>query len=123
MSNVTNVLLSFSVMEEKVQGWDSDSPYILMNTINAWLMERSYGAFGQDVDHVSGGHKHLETPLYAAGFNYFNLDDFLNMLRTLPWKEPENVQVFVQEQDEDKFRLIEPCAMIDVGQKRADSYE
>jgi hypothetical protein len=116
MSYVTNVLLSFSVMEDSYET-DGEDIYSIMTLVNTWLMERGYGAFGQHVDHVSGGHKHLETPLFAAGFNMFDLGDFLDMLRTLPWKEPSNVQVFVQEQDEDKFRIIEPCVMGDVSSR------
>ena len=107
MSVVTNLLLSFSVMEEGLDGWDRDG-YALMTPINAWLTAHGYGAFGQDADQVSGGTKHLEVPLYVAAFNSFQLDEFLAMLRTLPWIEPACVQVFVQEEDEDTFRVMKP---------------
>ena len=71
--------------------------------------EQGDGAFGQDADTISGGHKHLETPVYVAAFNDFRLEEFSAMLRKLPWKEPEHVQVFVQDQDADTFTVMAPC--------------
>jgi hypothetical protein len=110
MSLVTNIILSFSIDEDSYESDEGDDIYALMVPINAWLTEHRYGAFGRDADHISGGNKHLETPLYVAAFNLFSLNEFVDMLRTLPWHEPRSVQVFVQEQEEDKFRLIEPFA-------------
>lgn len=109
MSYVTNVLLSFSITEDYDTDATGEDIYHVMMTINAWLTDHGYGAFGQNADHVAGGHKHLEMPLYVAGFNYFVLSDFLTMLRALPWREPDAVQVFVKEQDESKFTMVEPC--------------
>jgi hypothetical protein len=59
MSHVSNVLLSFSLLEEEVKT-DLDPrrhppSYVLMTTIEAWLRAEGYGTFGADVDTVSGG--------------------------------------------------------------------
>jgi hypothetical protein len=105
MSVVTNIVLSFSIMEESRE---HDTVYLNIEKINKWLDDNSFGDFGKDLDEVSGGRKHLETPLFAAAFNYFRLSDFVDFLHSLDWVEPENVQIFVQEQDENKFKLVEP---------------
>lgn len=98
MSVVSNVVFSFHISDDHI-----------MEKINSWLQENDYGVFS-NVDIVSGGRKHLETPLFAAAFNYFNLENFCNFVRSLKWKHPNCVQIFIQEQEDDKFRLIEPCA-------------
>lgn len=103
MSVVTNIILSFSIMENEIS--DIEDSYTNMVLINNWLRKHDHGAFGEDATIASGGEKHLETPVYLAAFNFFDLDEFLAFLRTLPWEEPENVQVFVQGQEEEKFTV------------------
>lgn len=105
MSVVTNVILAFNVTEEMYEYGDVDV-YPNMKTINAWLTEKVYGDFGKDVDEVAGGKKHLETKLYTAAFNYLNLDEFVSFIRGLKWNEPDNVQILVKEQGDDKFRFV-----------------
>lgn len=107
MSVVSNVIFSFSI-SEKENGFF----YSNMEKINKWLQERNYGVFSVDVDVISGGRKHLEAPLFVAAFNYFVLEDFCNFVRSLKWEYPDFVQIIIQEQEDGKFRLIEPCRVI-----------
>ena|SRR3989304_6316184 len=109
MSVVSNVIFSFSISEDSYEKED-DILYPNMEKINNWLEENNYGIFSVDVDVVSGGRKDLETPLFVAAFNYFSIDNFCNFIRSLKWEYPDFVQVFIQEQEDDKFRLIEPFA-------------
>lgn len=109
MSVVSNVIFSFSISEDSYEK-DDDTFYPNMEKINNWLQENSYGVFSVDADVISGGIKHLETPLFVAAFNHFSLEDFCNFVRSMKWEYPDFVQVFIQEQQDDKFRLIEPCA-------------
>ncbi len=100
MSHVTNLLLSFDIMEDEKARADD---------FNSWLA----GTQGQqlvatwNVEGAYGGSKYMEQPLYAAAFNYLNLDDFLRELRRIEWKHSENVRVMVCEQDDDAYRMIE----------------
>lgn len=107
MSHVTNVILVFSVLEAYDEGEDGEDRYHVMTAINEWLRTQGHFPFGRHADHSSGGDKHLEVPIYVAAFNYFRLDDFLEMLKELPWKEPRLVQVFVMDQDDDRFSVFE----------------
>ena len=106
MSLVTNVILSFHLLEARSESPDGEYRYALMYPLNAWLTEQGYGPFGPDADRVAGGTKHLETPLYVAAFNYLDVDAFMARLRTLPWEYPSAVQVFLQTQEENTFRLM-----------------
>lgn len=105
MSVVSNIIFSFSILEESRE---HDTIFINVEKINDWLEENHFGNFGQDVDKVAGGKKHLETPIFVAAFNYFRLDEFLDFVRSLEWNEPQYVQVFIQGQDDEKFSLLEP---------------
>lgn len=107
MSVVTNVILSFSSMEEYLDDDKGNEIYPVMETINEWLKKNNHIAFSTDISlkDVIGGEKWFETPLFIAAFNYFDCGAFIEYLKSLVWKEPSCVQVFVQEQDEDIFTL------------------
>ena len=102
MSNVTNIILTFGICEDEV---DEDK-YILMETVNNWLAEQGHPPFGEDADICSGGSKHLECPLYIAAFKNFPTETFLGLVFGLPWDEPENVQVFIKDEEDERFTLI-----------------
>lgn len=53
-----------------------------------------------------GGSKFLEAGLYVGAFNHLDLDDFIEHLRSLEWKEPSQVQLIVKKQEEDVFRIV-----------------
>ncbi len=53
-----------------------------------------------------GGTKYLECNIYVGAFNYFHLDDFLKHLNSIKWKAPEDLQLFVKDQHDYKFRII-----------------
>lgn len=112
MSHITNVILTFSIMEDFHDTFDDgEAIYDLMNSINTWLSENGHRSFGHSAGRVSGD-RYLETPLYIAAFNYLRIDAFMAMLSSLPWKEPENVQLFIEDQDDDKFQLFELCGRV-----------
>jgi len=107
MSNVTNVILSFSIIEEEYELQDFQH-YKIMDKINQWLYDSKYGQFSKELTEYAGGNKVTETPIYIAAFNHFNIDAFVEFIKTLNWEEPEDVQIFIQTQDEDRFLIIEP---------------
>ena len=109
MSHVDNIILSFSIMEASVEN-DFGPDYCVMARINGWLLEHASGQrFGPDLGYhfaSYGGRKGLETPLYIAAFNYLPEDEFVAFLRTLPWREPENAQLLIKRQHEDRFVVL-----------------
>ena len=81
-----------------------------MDEINTFLK----GTIGQvfvGVDDSSipsgwyGGSKYLESPLFIAAFNYFPEENFLSFIRGLDWKYPEEVQLIIQRDRDDKFSI------------------
>ena len=92
MSHIDNVILAFEERDHSV----------LIDRINEWLFANAYGQkFGPSlklVDAAYGGSKVLEADLYVAVFNYFPEAKFFEFLRTLPWTQPELVQVMIKRQ-------------------------
>ncbi len=113
MSLVTNIILSFCNIEEHEVGAEEDE-YANVNLINKWLNseDRSYGEL-KDVSEYAGGRVCFEAPLFIAGFNFLVKDEFIAFVKSLPWEEPENVQVMIREQEDDKFR-IEICNQLQI---------
>lgn len=56
-----------------------------------------------------GGSKMLEVNLAVGAFNYLSLDELCAHIREITWAHPDEVQLIVQEQDDDVFRIIHPC--------------
>lgn len=103
MSRVTNCIFSFCVNEKEIE---------MMKEINIYLKKRFDQMFisADDINLTSGwygGSRFLETPLWVAAFNYFCEDEFMEFIKTLPWREPEFVQLIMQDQEEDKFTVLE----------------
>lgn len=105
MSTVTNIILSFSIIEDD-RDVDGENVYFFMDSINKWLSDNNFGSFGKEADSPNT-QKCLETPIFTAAFNYFDLGGFVAFINLLDWEERENVQIFVQEQEDDKFTIME----------------
>jgi hypothetical protein len=105
MSVVTDVVLFFSLSEDRIEHTDDDE-YFIVNQINAWLQERRYGTLN-GLDKYTGGNKATQACIYGGSFNFFATEDFLRFLKARPWRDRAAVQVMIQHEDEDKFRLVE----------------
>lgn len=106
MSEVTNLILTFQCAEDEAARIEDVNSFeyrgLKMNVVSADFdkdMEKGYSWYG--------GTKFLETALYIGAFNHFPLEQFIEHLKKIKWDEPENVQLFVKEQFDFKFRLIE----------------
>lgn len=101
MSLVDNCILSFSICED-------DEKIIEVNSFFNVELQKPF----VDVDANFlptgwyGGSKMLETPLFIAAFNYFPESEFINHLKTLNWKYPEDVQLIIKRQDDSIFSII-----------------
>lgn len=106
MSSVINLLLSFSTSE------DEDARIVEVNNFRYRGIETNLISVDFDKNNDTrtawyGGTKFLEACLYIGAFNHFDLDGFVQHLKQMPWEEPENVQVIVKDQWDEKFRIIE----------------
>ena len=79
MSVVTNIIIAFSASENE----------------DSKLQKGWYG-----------GTKNLEVNIFIGAYNHLNLNDLIQHMSTIDWEEPEDVQVIVKEQNDDRFRII-----------------
>lgn len=93
MSYVTNVILKLPVCEDKK-----------IEQINSFFPV--HHGFLRCVDEICGGTKAFEQPVYLAAFNYFDLDGFIEHVKSIPWDCPEDIQIFVCGQNDDIFTEV-----------------
>ena len=119
MSIVTNVILTFSLEEEGNQ--EEDFP--ALNSVNAWIAGREYRRV-ELLERVADlpGRKRFEQVICVGCFNHLDVDAFKAAVANAPWQDPENVQLFVQEQEQDRFELftVADCAHYRAWVKGAD---
>jgi len=111
MSEVTNLIISFSVGEDEklrikeVNLFSNNGRGFTINSAD--FEEGSNWLRKENRKRWYGGSKMLETPLYIGAFNHLDLEGLINHMKQIKWEEPENVQLILKEQDSDKFRIIE----------------
>ncbi len=100
MSDVTNLLLSFSILE------DSGSK---VRHVNEWLAQNDQAPLASlwENDACYGGSKRMDVPVYAGAFSEFPLEVFLVFLRSVEWHEPNAVQVMLRAPGDVRWRLID----------------
>ncbi len=115
MSRVTNLMLTCSVMEhDSRRDRDGDELGEPLRQVREWCRgktadpdcpRRDLMNLPLRVDDEVGGPKHIECSIYIWAANWLNLEGFLEAVRTAPWRCPEDVQVFVQGQEESRFTV------------------
>ena len=108
MSLVTNLILSFSILEDET----SRVSEINLFENNGREFELATADFERENNPSSnkawyGGTKFLETPLYVGAYNHLDIDGLVEHLKIVNWEYPASVQLFLKEQESDKFRIIE----------------
>ena len=103
MSVVTNLVLCLGVS-------DGESAGRKIEEVNRYFADSCKGLVSVDDPALPrgwyGGSKFLEADLYIGAFNHLDLQAFIGHIRSIRWKQPDCVQVFVKEQDDDRFRLL-----------------
>ena len=96
MSVVTNVLLSFDILEIERERMEEVNAFPWR--YDSGLVDMTRGEYG--------GTKAFELPLWGGAFNYLDFDALMEHLRTkVKWRHPEHVRVIVAEQEDDAFRI------------------
>jgi hypothetical protein len=91
MSRVTNVILTTAAGEEQIEAFNA-----------AWDWDG--GPQFQDVpSDIPAGTKHLECNVYLGAFNHLDLNAFVSAIRRTAWDCPESVQIFILEEDSERF--------------------
>lgn len=99
MSNVTNVILSFGILENEADR---------IKEVNKAKCLEGQPFLGADLPpEAYGGYKALETPLYIAALNHVSWQELIAHLKAgVSWEYPEEVQLLVKGQDDDLFFVV-----------------
>jgi len=97
MSRVTNAILAAHV------GRHLDDE---IGTLNEFLrVNKVGGGEFRDVTEYAGGYKHLESRVYLSAFNHADTNDIVAAVRKTSWRDGNEVQLFIKEQEEELFAL------------------
>lgn len=108
MSWVWNVMLSFSSEEYWIEGEEEaleSAP--ALDKINEWLKADKLRKFGplKDLGKCSGG-AGMNANIFGGGFKHLDIDAFIDVVAKQEWQDRDNVQLFLQGDDEGKFDVI-----------------
>ena len=53
------------------------------------------------------GSKMLECEVFPGAFNHLNIAELVSAIQDVEWDDPYSVQLFVQEQEEDRLKEVE----------------
>ena len=97
MSQVTNAILTANVGRQPDDELASVNEFLRANRIGG-------GEFKDVTDHA-GGYKRVECRVCVAAFNHAETKQIVRAVEQAPWREREAVQLFVKEQEEERFTL------------------
>jgi hypothetical protein len=92
MSHVTDVIFACDLREEKTS----------VDLINDWLVEHEIGMLASVDDHA-GGKKAMQSWVFLGAFNYLPIEEFASYVRSLTWCHPENVQIWIKDEHDERF--------------------
>lgn len=109
MSVVTNIILHCSYGEDHSDISERDGGltkriYKGPDTINQWLngQGRELGELVFMNPHA-GGTQIFSGAIFMGAFNYLDLDGLAEQIKSFTWDEPNKVQLFVREDEDDVF--------------------
>lgn len=101
MSVITNIVLAIGLQDELRGG---------LAEANEFFVDYPRGLVSLDDPALppdwTGGDKRVCAGVSVGAFNGMHVAGFLAHLRSIPWESPRKVQVFVMEEEDERFRLI-----------------
>ncbi len=119
MGFVWNVVLSFD--NEELWEDDEDEPRETceaLERINSWIPHgRLVSLIGPTYEEGAGNG--MDVNLYGGGFKHFDIEGFIDVVKTQNWKERSKVQLWVKGAEEGMGE--EPFTLIKLGGNRSDA--
>lgn len=104
MSEVTNVILTYGCGED----WPKIREHI--NRVGFSESRTGIDKFPEselsDQDALLGGTKGFEAGMVAGAFNHLDAERLIRAVQSAPWRSPEDVQLFVQQQWANRFTEV-----------------
>lgn len=91
MSYVTDIILSVLPTESEA-----------IKTINEWIESTTKPPLVNVSEHA-GGDKAMAPDLWIGSFNYFRMEEFVDVVAKAPWREKRAVQLWIQDENDDIF--------------------
>ena len=107
MSWVTDVLLTMSVEERFDDDYNMLKSCEAIDNINAWLEKHELGKLDELSLHVRSGGKAMQCYVYGGAFNFMKVDEFISLVSSQTWKQPDSVRLFIKDEEEDAFTIRE----------------
>ena len=104
MGWVIDVLLLFSLDEVYDDECEELEEVIPLNSINAWLAEYRFSSLIHLDQYINTG-KAMNACVYGGAYNSLKFDEFIEVVTKQPWKEPQNVQLLIKDEPDDRFTL------------------
>lgn len=108
MSHVATVMLSLGLLEEVELPNGTDYVPLIEERVNPWLMGPPYprGQLNDLCPHFGGG-KAPQVCVYGGAFNYLDIPAFLDFIASLPWEDPDRIQVFINDEHDEDFTVYD----------------
>ncbi|GAM66940.1 hypothetical protein JCM19236_3270 [Vibrio sp. JCM 19236] len=76
--------------------------------MNDYLHKRYQGTILKNVYHLAGGRKLMSCDVFIAAVDYLDIDAFIELFHTVPWEKPQEVQLMIRTEGEDRFKIYTP---------------
>jgi hypothetical protein len=106
VSCVDNLILVLGAGEDVQPGEQPQRPLSVVESLDPFMAEAS-ARFVQ-VDHLSVGAKCMECFVLVSAVNYLDEKRLIECMAAAKWTYPEEVQLFIKRQHEDRFIQIWP---------------
>lgn len=104
MTCVTNVIVTTAIQDGAWEKSDHGSMYVL----NDYLYKHYQSTTLHDVYMQAGGRKPLSCDVFVAAVDYLDIDAFIELFHTVPWEKPQEVQLMIRTEGEDRFKIYTP---------------
>ncbi|MBW4472359.1 MAG: hypothetical protein KME45_18595 [Stenomitos rutilans HA7619-LM2] len=102
---MVDVLLIFSLDEVCDDECEAFEEVVPLNAVNAWLAEYRFTSLVNLDQYVNTG-KAMTACVYGGAYNFLKIDEFIEVVREQPWREPNAVQLLIKHgPDDERFTM------------------
>lgn len=73
--------------------------------LNNWLAQQGRGPLDNLDEHVLSSGKVMQACVYGGAYSFLKADEFVQAVKSQAWRQPENVQLLLQDEEEPRFTI------------------
>ncbi len=108
LSRITDVILIFNVSELYDEDVEELAEVPVLVQLTAWFQSKGRGML-DNLDQHTITNRPMQACVYGGAYNFFEREEFVRVVRSLPWRQPQNVQLLTQGEEEQRF-TVHPIA-------------